>query len=581
MLAIVVLLVAVLSFVVVMFSRSSTTKEAQQDTEQTKPRPGLTKTPSSAGNPPPSSRGLATAASFKKKKHEGRVALNVASIGGLDIPVFDKTDEERKFIEESLRGNFIFSKISDLNDLVSAFEKHVVPDGEIVITENDDADYFYVIESGIIDFFINQKEVGARGEGEYFGDLALLRNCKRAATCISSGECVLWRLGQLTYRAVVARNRTGDLTAIVEMLKKIPLFTSLNDQLLSKIATAMEERKYEKDAILMKKGDIGSEMHIIKSGKILLKDIEAKGRKYDDVELKAGDFFGERAVLESEPRAATAVATEDSTMYCISKESFVKHIGSMDQLKRDATYLRLLVSSSKGNKHLLNESNLFHLFTFFIIFSHPSLYPSVAAVVHVCLSIFYWIQKSIPFFANSDISPSEYEEIISRIQNVSVEKGAVIYEETDRNNKLYLIESGEVTLSKGPGDAQNDVLRTEKMHFGESHFIHDEVLATETVTAKVDTAMGVLSVESLASVIRTIDRLDETLKKNGSLRKGKSESKQVQSSETGLSDLHRHRILGMGAFGKGKTFIFLLVVLLFCATLINSSNCRIRTQFGL
>jgi CRP-like cAMP-binding protein len=153
-----------------------------------------------------------------------------------------------------------------------------------------------------------------------------------------------------------------------------------------------------------------------------------------------------------------------------------------------------------------------------------------------------------------------------------VEKGAVIYEETDRNNKLYLIESGEVTLFKGPGDAQDDVmsvlrtekmfeLRTEKMHFGESHFIHDEVLATETVTVKVDTAMGVLSVESLASVIRTIDRLDE----NGSLRKGKSESKQVQSSETGLSDLHRHRILGMGAFGKGKTFIFLLVVLLFCA----------------
>lgn len=362
MLAIVVLLVAVLLFLVVMFSRSSTTKEAQQDTEQTKPRPGLAKSPSSAGV---SSRGLATAASFKKKKHEGRVALNVASIGGLDIPVFDKTDEERKFIEESLRGNFIFSKISDLNDLVSAFEKHVVPDGEIVIKENDDADYFYVIESGFIEFFINQKEVGARGKGGYFGDLALLRNCKRSATCISSGECVLWRLGQLTYRAVVARNRTGDLTAIVEMLKKIPLFTSLNDQLLSKIATAMEERKYEKDAILMKKGDIGSEMHIIKSGKILLKDIEAKGRKYDDVELKAGDFFGERAVLESEPRAATAVATEDSTMYCISKESFVKHIGSMDQLKRDATYLRLLVSLSKGNKHLPNESNLFHLFTFF------------------------------------------------------------------------------------------------------------------------------------------------------------------------------------------------------------------------
>ena len=116
----------------------------------------------------------------------------------------------------------------------------------------------------------------------------------------------------------------------------------------------------EKGDILMKKGDIGSEMHIIKSGKILLKDIEVKGRKYEDMELTTGDFFGERAVLESEPRAATAVAVEKSTMYCISKDSFVKHIGSMDKLKRDATYFRLLVSYSKN--FLILDEDFFQIF---------------------------------------------------------------------------------------------------------------------------------------------------------------------------------------------------------------------------
>jgi cAMP-dependent protein kinase regulator len=264
------------------------------------------------------------------------------------LPRNAKGSEERKIIGEALEENFIFDKLPYLNDLVSAFEKIVVKDAEVIIHEGDDADYFYVIGSGLVEFTIEGKNVGCRGEGDYFGDLALLRNCKRAATCVTVEDCVLWRLDQRTYRAVVARNRTRDRTAIVKMLKKVPLFSSLSEHaVLSKIATVMEERTYEKGDILLKNGDIGSEMHIIKSGKILLKDIEAKGRTYEDVELTTGDFFGERADLESEPRAATAVVMEKSTIYCISKDSFVKYIGSMDKLKRDATYFWLLVSSSK------------------------------------------------------------------------------------------------------------------------------------------------------------------------------------------------------------------------------------------
>jgi CRP-like cAMP-binding protein len=128
---------------------------------------------------------------------------------------------------------------------------------------------------------------------------------------------------------------------------------------------------------------------------------------------------------------------------------------------------------------------------------------------------------------------------------VTVAKGEVIYEENEKNDKLYLIETGEVLISKGPKNAQNDVLRTEKLHFGEDHFLQEDMLATETVTAKVDTVMGVLSTTSLIAVIRAIRRLDQSIQ-NGQL---------FGVSEARLSDLHRHRILGIGAFGRGKGFI--------------------------
>ena len=121
-------------------------------------------------------------------------------------------------------------------------------------------------------------------------------------------------------------------------------------------------------------------------------------------------------------------------------------------------------------------------------------------------------------------------------------KGEVIYEENEKNDKLYLIETGEVLVSKGPKNAQNDVLRTEKSHFGEGHFLQEDMLATETVTAKVDTVMGVLSATSLIAVIRAIRRLDSSFKMGT----------QFGVSQAKLSDLHRHRILGIGAFGRGE-----------------------------
>ena len=183
--------------------------------------------------------------------------------------------------------------------------------------------------------------------------------------------------------------------------------------------------------------------------------------------------------------------------------------------------------------------------------------------------MFFGTQKSIKIFADSDISPPEYEEIISRIKNVSVEKGTVIYTENDNNKNIYLIESGEVTVS-----SESKSERSEKMHFGDDHFLYNDNKAPETVTAKVDTAMGVLSVDSLVTVIRAIARLNSKDPKarwrrailkvqamnrigrmvGGSAGKDFDTIRTASKVPTELSALHRHRILGIGAFGKGEIF---------------------------
>ena len=274
---------------------------------------------------------------------------NRAVSGHEALPVFEKSQMDRYFIAKSIEDSFIFSSIKtkDMDSLLNAFEKKVVDANEVIIKEGDDADYFYVIESGEVDFFVRGRQVGSKSKG-FFGDLALLRNQKRAATCIASagGSCVLWRLNKLSYRRVVAKNTTKNHQHIVEIVMKSAIFSQLTQNVVHKIASCMKERTYKKDEIIFKKGDIGEEMFIISSGSITLTDIEARGQTFQDMTVTSGTF-GERAILESEARAATARASGgECTVYTLTKHDFTRHIGDIEELKRNSSNMNLLVSGS-------------------------------------------------------------------------------------------------------------------------------------------------------------------------------------------------------------------------------------------
>lgn len=72
--------------------------------------------------------------------------------------------------------------------------------------------------------------------------------------------------------------------------------------------------------VVFKEGDAGEDMFIIESGQI---DIVRKARG-DDVlaSLGPGDFFGEMAILEDQPRFASAIAKSDSRLLRIERAAF-------------------------------------------------------------------------------------------------------------------------------------------------------------------------------------------------------------------------------------------------------------------
>lgn len=80
----------------------------------------------------------------------------------------------------------------DLSRLSEALEPVSYTDGQTIITEGDEvADYFYIIERGTVVVSSEGEEVVRRHEGEYFGELALLKNVARIATVAAVGDDVV------------------------------------------------------------------------------------------------------------------------------------------------------------------------------------------------------------------------------------------------------------------------------------------------------------------------------------------------------------------------------------------------------
>ena len=90
-------------------------------------------------------------------------------------------------------------------------------------------------------------------------------------------------------------------------------------------------RKYAKDTMLFSEGEPGNELFIIQQVSVKLSKIVANNEVLLAV-LKTGDIFGEMALLEAKPRAASAVAYEDCQVLAVNKSNFVQMIATQPQM---------------------------------------------------------------------------------------------------------------------------------------------------------------------------------------------------------------------------------------------------------
>ncbi len=139
----------------------------------------------------------------------------------------------------------------------------------------------------------------------------------------------------------------------LDILKKAKIFYGLSSQDIELLASAMFYAEFDENRVLVYEGDPGNELFIIVKGEISV-SVSTKEKEIELIRLKAGDFFGEMALLEQENRSATCKAIEQTFCLVLKSQDFSSFIIEQPEIAASVLNNMLKITGSR----LMNTSTL-------------------------------------------------------------------------------------------------------------------------------------------------------------------------------------------------------------------------------
>ena len=112
----------------------------------------------------------------------------------------------------------------------------------------------------------------------------------------------------------------------IDLLKRIPIFSSLSDDHAVELASIAVEKSYKKNQVIFDQGDPGNSLIILRSGLVKISLVDSNDHEFIIKTLAENDFFGEMSLLDGGRRSASAIAVEDTRVLIIYREDFVRLI---------------------------------------------------------------------------------------------------------------------------------------------------------------------------------------------------------------------------------------------------------------
>ena len=247
-------------------------------------------------------------------------------------------------------------------EIIVSMSLYSIKAGKTLYKQGSLGNYWYIVNSGELNKFNNDKLISTLSRGNSFGEKSIMNGAPRSTTVISVTDCKLWVLKRSVFKKILEFIFTSNYEQNMKFLDglNMPLDTTFK----SIMANNLIQENYLKGQYICKEGEAGNCMYIIKDGEVEC----IKGEKIIRT-LKKGDNFGQKALLEGELRSLDVKAKTDCKIYSISSEFFRNQFG--DNFKEQLYFN--FISTSFMNSKVFSDNNSKMISKTFSYFSFRSL----------------------------------------------------------------------------------------------------------------------------------------------------------------------------------------------------------------
>jgi CRP-like cAMP-binding protein len=269
----------------------------------------------------------------------------IPEAAGRAIHCLDNYDE----YPEALHPIPLLSDLSDQNlrRVLGAILIKRLPDGAAVIREGEPGESFFMLANGVVRVFNTdalgrETELARLSEGALFGEMALLGSQPRSASVAVVGEADLIEIGRTALSQIA--NELQQVAAALDrftrerLLKNLvatsPLFRPFSRVQQLDLLRRFTGHDVAAGTAIIREGDEGRGLFVVLNGEVEVQKKDETGKPIPIATLRAGELFGEIALVKGTPATATVLASRQSTVLFLGRDYFDRLVGAVPEVKR-------------------------------------------------------------------------------------------------------------------------------------------------------------------------------------------------------------------------------------------------------
>lgn len=220
----------------------------------------------------------------------------------------------------------------------------LMPMGGQFFAENQNSDKMYLLVEGEVSLTRGKKVLDVIKAGEVFGEMAAISKLPRSATAVAKTACRALSLDTSQFQDAIQNTAPEFALMLMNiMINRLRLTAALVSKNVAAAQNLQERRVFDEkllaelvnrmqvsqpthtpiNKVIMKEGEGGVFMYVVLEGRVA---ISIKSRVVE--RIGPGGVFGEMALVDQSPRAASAVAETDCSLLSINRNHFLGSVKS-------------------------------------------------------------------------------------------------------------------------------------------------------------------------------------------------------------------------------------------------------------